>query len=145
METITVKVVNQGNQPLPQYATKRSSGMDIRADIPEPIVLAPGQRSLIPSGIHMQLPEGYECQLRPRSGLMLKHGVSCHFGTIDEDYLGDVGIILINFSDTAYKVEPGERVGQLVFTKYAHVNWDPALFLDETERGEGGFGHSGKQ
>lgn len=145
MEKIKVKVLNKGNQSLPAYATEKSSGMDVRANIEEPILLMPGQRVLIPSGIHAQLPEGYEIQVRPRSGLALKHGIICAFGTVDGDFIGDIGVITFNISNEAYKIEPGERIGQLVLAKCVQCEWEEVNVLEATERGEGGYGHTGKQ
>lgn len=146
--TIDVKVVNRSGHPLPSYATPQSAGMDVRANLPEsPVELLPGQRALIPTGLYMQLPEGYECQVRPRSGLALKHGVTVVNapGTIDADYRGEVGVILINHGQESYTVADGERIGQLVVQKVPQCRWVSCGSLDESGRGEGGFGHSGKQ
>lgn len=145
---IDVKVVNRSGHPLPAYATPQSAGMDVRANLPEaPVELLPGQRALIPTGLYMQLPEGYECQVRPRSGLALKHGVTVLNapGTIDADYRGEVGVILINHGQEAYTVADGERIGQLVVQKVPQCRWVSCESLDDSDRGEGGFGHSGKQ
>jgi dUTP pyrophosphatase len=140
-----VKIVNKGKQPLPQYATPQSAGMDIRANIDEPITLAPLERKLIPTGLYIALPEGYEAQIRPRSGLALKKGITVlnSPGTIDADYRGEVGVILINLSNEPFIVEPGERIAQMVIAAYGRVVWELVDSLDETERGTGGFGHSG--
>lgn len=140
-----VKIVNKGKQPLPQYATPQSAGMDIRANIDEPITLAPLERKLIPTGLYIALPEGYEAQIRPRSGLALKKGITVlnSPGTIDADYRGEVGVILINLSNEPFVVEPGERIAQMVIAAYGRVAWELVDSLDETERGTGGFGHSG--
>ena len=142
---ITVKVVNKGNQPLPTYATPQSAGMDLRANIDEAITLKPLERKLVPTGLHIALPEGYEAQIRPRSGLALKKGISCLNtpGTIDADYRGDVGVILINLSNENFVVEPGERIAQMVINKVEQAKFDEVLMLDETARGEGGYGHTG--
>lgn len=142
---VEVKVVNQGEQQLPQYATPQSAGMDLRANINNPVVLKPMGRALIPTGIHIQLPVGYEAQVRPRSGLALKHGITCLNtpGTIDADYRGDVGVILINLSNENFTIMPGDRIAQMVISKFEHAQWVEVESLEETERGEGGFGHSG--
>ena len=142
---LKVKIVNKGNQPLPEYATPQSAGMDLRANIDGPILLKSLDRKLIPTGLHIALPEGYEAQIRPRSGLAIKHGITCLNtpGTIDSDYRGDVGVELINLSHEDFVVNPGERIAQMVITNHEHVNWEVVEDLDETERGEGGFGHTG--
>ena len=142
---ITVKVVNKGNQPLPTYATPQSAGMDLRANIEEAITLKPLERKLVPTGLHIALPEGYEAQIRPRSGLALKKGISCLNtpGTVDADYRGDIGVILINLSNEDFVVEPGERIAQMVINKVEQAKFDEVLMLDETARGEGGYGHTG--
>jgi len=145
METVNVKVVNEGKQQLPQYATPQSAGMDLRANIEEPFLLHPGERHLFPTGLHIQLPDGYEGQIRPRSGLALKHGISmvnC-VGTLDADYTGDVGVLLINLSNQCFEVNPGERIAQLVISPIVQGKWAEVEELDDTERGDGGFGHSG--
>ena len=142
---LEVKVVNKGNNPLPQYATKGSSGMDLRASIEEPIVLKPMERAIIPTGIHIALPEGCEAQVRARSGLAAKHGITClnGIGTIDESYRGDVGAILINLSNEDFTINPGDRIAQLVICEYKQAKWALVDELDKTERGEGGYGHTG--
>lgn len=145
MEKVNVKVVNKGKQQLPQYATPQSAGMDLRANIEEPFLLHPGERHLFPTGLHIQLPDGYEGQIRPRSGLALKHGISmvnC-VGTLDADYTGDVGVLLINLSNQCFEVNPGERIAQLVISPIVQGKWAEVEELDDTERGNGGFGHSG--
>ena len=145
---VKIKVVNTGCQPLPAYATSQSAGMDLRANIESPITLHPMERTLVPTGIRIELPEGYEAQVRPRSGLALKHGITVLNtpGTIDADYRGDCGVILINFGQEPYTFEAGERIGQFVIKRdVVQADWDLVLFLDETERGQGGFGHSGKK
>lgn len=140
-----VKIVNKSSNPSPSYATSLSAGMDIRADIKEPMILEPLQRVLVPTGLFMALPEGYECQVRPRSGLAMKHGVTVlnSPGTIDADYRGEIKVLLVNISDKAFIIEPAERIAQLVVARHEHVEWDEVEVLDETGRGEGGFGSTG--
>ena len=144
---VKVKIVNKGRQQLPAYATSQSAGMDIRANIDEAIELQPLERRLIPTGLFMALPDGYEAQVRPRSGLALKHGITVLNtpGTIDADYRGEVGIILVNLSNTPFTIEPGERVAQMVIAKYEQAAMEEVEVLDETERGAGGYGHSGRK
>ena len=141
-----VKVVIEEGVALPKYETAGSAGMDIRANIAEPITLGSLERVLIPTGIKMAIPEGYEVQVRPRSGLALKHGISMAnaIGTIDSDYRGDIGVILINLSKESYTIQPQERIGQIVLNKVEQIDFELVTSLDETERGEGGFGHTGK-
>lgn len=143
---IKIKIVNNGSQPLPEYATIGSAGMDLRANITEPITLGSLERTLIPTGLHIELPVGYEAQIRPRSGLAIKHGITCLNtpGTIDSDYRGDIGVELVNLSKEPYTVFPGERVAQMIINKYEQVEFELVDKLSETERGEGGFGHTGK-
>lgn len=142
---IKIKIVNKGNQPLPEYATPQSAGVDLRANINEPVELKPLSRALIPTGLHIALPEGYEAQIRPRSGLAIKKGITCLNtpGTIDADYRGDVGVILINLSNETFIVNPGERIAQMIINKFEQAEFELVEELDETERGEGGFGHTG--
>lgn len=142
---IKIKIVNKGNQPLPEYATSQSAGVDLRANIDEPVELKPLSRALIPTGLHIALPEGYEAQIRPRSGLAIKKGITCLNtpGTIDADYRGDIGVILINLSTETFIVNPGERIAQMVINKFEQAEFELVEELDETERGEGGFGHTG--
>lgn len=142
---ITVKIVNKGRQPLPAYATAQSAGMDLRADIEASVTLKPLQRRLIPTGLFIALPEGYEAQVRPRSGLALKHGITVLNtpGTIDADYRGEIGIVLVNLSDTDFTINPGERIAQMVITRYEQAELQVVKELDSTERGEGGYGHTG--
>ena len=142
---ITVKVVNKSGNELPRYSTPDSAGMDLRASLSEPVTLAPMQRALIPTGIYIALPQGYECQIRPRSGLALKHGVTVlnSPGTIDADYRGEIGVILVNLSDKPFVVNNGERICQMVVARSDRVAWELVDTLDETERGAGGFGHTG--
>lgn len=141
----SVKIVNKSHHPLPQYSTANSAGMDLRANIDSPIVLAPLQRVLVPTGLFMSLPEGCEAQVRPRSGLALKHGITVLNtpGTIDADYRGEIGVILVNLGDKEFIINDGERIAQLVVAKYEKIEFLPVETLDETERGAGGFGHSG--
>ncbi len=144
---VKVKIVNKGRQQLPAYATLQSAGMDLRANIEEPIELQPLERRLIPTGLFMALPDGYEAQVRPRSGLALKHGITVLNtpGTIDADYRGEVGVIIVNLSNTPFTIEPGERVAQMVIAKYEQAALEVVEVLDETERGAGGYGHSGRK
>ncbi len=145
MKNVEVKIVNNGNQQLPAYATVLSAGSDLRANIEEPITLKPLERKLVGTGLHIQLPEGFEAQIRPRSGLALKHGITVLNtpGTIDADYRGEIGVILVNLSNEEFTVNPGERIAQMVIADHAQAIFIPTDSLDETERGEGGFGHSG--
>ena len=140
-----IKIVNKSHHPLPAYATELSAGMDLRANIDEPIVLKPMERRLVPTGLHIALPVGYEAQVRPRSGLALKKGITVLNapGTVDADYRGDVGVILINLSDEPFIIEDGERIAQMVIALHEHAEFIPVDVLDETERGEGGYGHTG--
>ena len=140
-----VKVINKSKHALPAYATEGSAGMDLRANIDEPIVLRPMERRLIPTGIYIALPMGYEAQVRPRSGLALKHGISvCNTpGTVDCDYRNEIGVILINLGQEDFVVNDGERIAQMVIAKYERAEWEPVEELDETERGLGGYGHTG--
>ncbi|MBP3630045.1 MAG: dUTP diphosphatase [Clostridia bacterium] len=140
-----VKIVNKSNHRLPEYATPSSAGMDLKANTTEPIVLGPLERQMVPTGIYIGLPEGYEAQVRPRSGLAAKYGVTVANapGTVDADYRGEIKVILINLSNEKFVVNPGDRIAQLVIAKYERVEWDEVATLDETERGEGGFGHTG--
>lgn len=130
---------------MPEYATPESAGMDVRAFLEHPVVLKPLERALIPTGLYLQLPAGHECQIRPRSGLALKHGITLVNtpGTVDADYRGEIGVILINLSNEPFVVNDGERICQMVITNYTHVEWEPVERLDETKRGDGGFGHTG--
>lgn len=141
-----IKIINKSHHPMPAYATPQSAGMDIRANLTEPVELKPLERKLIPTGLYTALPEGYEAQLRPRSGLALKHGLTLlnSPGTIDADYRGEIGVILVNLSSEPFTIADGERICQMVITTHAHVEWEAVETLDETERGAGGFGHTGK-
>ena len=140
-----IKVVNRGHQPLPTYATAQSAGMDLRANISEPVVLRPMERKLIPTGLFIALPPGYEAQVRPRSGLALKHGITVLNtpGTIDADYRGEVGVLLINLSAEDFVVNDGERIAQMVIARHENGEFIEVEALDETERGAGGYGHTG--
>lgn len=142
-----IKIVNSSHHPLPQYATPLSAGLDLRANLEAPITLQPMERRLVPTGLRIALPEGYEAQVRPRSGLALKHGITLLNtpGTIDADYRGEIGVIIVNLSTEPFTVEDGERIAQLVIARYEQAEWQETDVLDETERGEGGFGHTGKQ
>ncbi|MBP3845070.1 MAG: dUTP diphosphatase [Prevotella sp.] len=142
---IQVKVVNRGHQQLPAYATPQSAGMDLRANIEAPITLRPMERRLIPTGLHIALPEGYEAQVRPRSGLALKRGITVlnSPGTIDADYRGEVGVLLINLSQEDFVINDGERIGQMVIARHEQADFVVVEELDQTERGEGGYGHTG--
>lgn len=140
-----VKIINKSHHELPTYSTELSAGMDLRANIDEPIVLAPMQRTLVPTGLYLSLPAGYEAQVRPRSGLAIKKGITVlnSPGTIDADYRGEVCVILVNLSAEPFTINDGERIAQMVVAKHETVEWSVVETLDETERGEGGFGHSG--
>ncbi|MDP3452682.1 MAG: dUTP diphosphatase [Bacteroidales bacterium] len=142
-----IKILNKSRFELPQYATIHSAGMDLRANITESIVIAPLRRILVPTGLHIELPDGYEAQIRPRSGLAIKHGIGLvnSPGTIDPDYRGEIKIILVNLSDCDFTLNPGERVAQMVVGKFERVDWKEVKELEESERGEGGFGSTGKK
>ena len=142
-----VKVINKSNNPLPEYSTAQSAGMDLRAFITEPVILGVLDRALIPTGLYIEMSEGYEAQVRPRSGLAIKHGVTVlnSPGTIDADYRGEICVELINLSNKSYSIESGERIAQLVFNKYEQAEFIEVEELSETERGEGGFGHTGNK
>lgn len=140
-----IKIINNSHHPLPSYATSMSAGMDLRANLQEPITLAPMHRVLVPTGLRIALPQGYEAQVRPRSGLALKKGITVLNtpGTIDADYRGEIGIILINLSQEDFVIQDGERIAQMVIARHEQPQLIQVDVLDETERGEGGFGHSG--
>ncbi|MDY4410846.1 MAG: dUTP diphosphatase [Prevotella sp.] len=142
---VKIKVVNTGSQLLPAYATSQSAGMDLRANLDAPVTLHPLERRLIPTGLHIALPKGFEAQVRPRSGLALKHGITVlnSPGTIDADYRGELMVLLVNLSDADFVVNNGERIAQMVVARHEVVEWEPVGELDETERGEGGYGHTG--
>lgn len=145
MNKVTVKIINKSNNPLPQYSTPYSAGMDLRANLEEAVTLQPLERKLIPTGLFIELPEGYECQIRPRSGLALKHGISVlnSPGTVDADYRGEIGVILVNLSNEPFTVNPGERICQMVVARHSTVEWECVEQLAESERSSGGFGHTG--
>ena len=140
-----IQVVNRGHQPLPSYATSQSAGLDVRANLTEPIELKSLERKLIPTGLHIALPAGYEAQVRPRSGMALKHGVTVlnSPGTVDADYRGEIGIVLVNLSSETFVINDGERIAQLVIARHEQAEFVEVDVLDETERGEGGYGHTG--
>lgn len=142
---LNVKVINKGHQPLPAYATSQSAGMDLRANIDESIVLHSMERRLVPTGLHIALPQGFEAQIRPRSGLALKHGITVLNtpGTIDADYRGELMVLLINFSDTDFVINDGERIAQMVVARHEQIEFQLVDELDDTERGAGGYGHTG--
>lgn len=142
-----IKIVNTSHHPLPEYATPMSAGVDLRANLSAPLKLQPMQRCLVPTGLRIALPQGYEAQVRPRSGLALKRGITVLNapGTIDADYRGEIGVILINLSQDSFVINDGERIAQLVVAPYEQAEFEPVESLDQTERGEGGFGHSGMQ
>ena len=143
---MTIKIINKSNHPLPSYSTELSAGMDLRANIRESVVLKPLERKLIPTGLFIELPEGYEAQIRPRSGLAIKHGIGVlnSPGTIDADYRGEICVILVNLSNENFEVKDGERICQMVVAAHEKVNWMETETLSDTNRGEGGFGHTGK-
>ena len=140
-----IRVINKSHHDLPAYATALSAGLDLRANLDSPVELFPMQRRIIPTGLFIALPEGYEAQVRPRSGLAVKHGITVlnSPGTIDADYRGEVCVILVNLSDETFVINDGERIAQMVVARCGQVGWEPVETLDDTERGEGGFGHSG--
>lgn len=141
-----VRIVNRSRNALPLYQTPLSAGMDVRADLEQSVTLAPLGRAMIPTGLYVELPEGYEMQVRPRSGLAAKHGITVlnSPGTIDADYRGEIRIILVNLSSEAFTIEPGERIAQLVVVRHEQVEWEPVEELGTTERGAGGFGSTGR-
>lgn len=141
-----VQIINQSKHPLPQYATEQSAGVDLRANLDEPVVLKPLERCLIPTGLFISLPKGFEAQVRSRSGLAIKHGIGVlnSPGTIDADYRGEIRVILVNLSSEAFTIQDGERIAQMVIARHEQVEWEQVEILDETERGAGGFGHTGK-
>lgn len=141
-----IKIINRSNNPLPAYSTAFSAGMDLRANLDQPVVLQPLERILVPTGLYIELPAGFEAQIRPRSGLAIKKGITVlnSPGTIDADYRGEIQVILINLSGEAFKIEHGERICQMVIARHETAGWIPVDILEETARGEGGFGHTGK-
>lgn len=142
-----VKIINKSHHPLPEYATPYSAGVDLRANIEVPLTLKPLERILVPTGLFLELPQGYEAQIRPRSGLAFKHGLTVlnSPGTIDADYRGEICVILVNLSNTDFVVNDGERICQMVIAEHAQVKWEEVDSINDTERGAGGFGHTGKQ
>ena len=142
-----VRIVNESKHPIPSYATSSSAGMDIRANLEDSIILEPLQRTLVPTGLFIELPLGYEAQIRPRSGLAFKHGIGVlnSPGTIDADYRGEIKVILVNLSSESFEIKDGERIAQMVIAKHETVEWEETDTLSETVRGEGGFGHTGKK
>lgn len=145
--TLKINIVNQSENDLPEYATALSAGMDLKANISEPVVLNPLERALVSTGLFIELPEGHEAQIRPRSGLAAKHGITVlnSPGTIDADYRGEIKVILVNLSNTPFTINPGERIAQMIVAKHESVEWQCTQQLSETLRGEGGFGHTGKK
>ena len=141
-----VQIVNRSPYPCPSYATAQSAGMDLKANLKEPVVLQPLQRMLVPTGLYIALPEGYEAQVRPRSGLAIKHGITVlnSPGTVDADYRGEVCVILVNLSQEPFEIVPGERIAQMVIARHEQVEWEEVEILNETQRGAGGFGSTGK-
>ena len=144
---LTVKIINKSSNPLPKYATALSAGVDLYANNDEPIELGSLERKLIPTGIYMELPAGYEAQIRPRSGLAIKHGIGLlnSPGTIDADYRGEIKIIVVNLSNSPFTIQKGERIAQMVIAKHEQVEWEAVEILSDTQRGSGGFGHTGKK
>ena len=147
MPSLAVKIINKSSNPLPAYATADAAGMDLRADIPQPVTLRSLERQLIPTGIFIELPSGYEAQVRPRSGLAIKQGITClnSPGTVDADYRGELKVILINLSDRDQIIHPGDRIAQMVISSVEKVTWEAVEILQGTARNEGGFGHTGKR
>ncbi len=145
MQTLEINIVNRSGNPLPSYETNGAAGMDIRADLKEPVILQPLERNLVPSGLFIELPEGYEAQIRPRSGLAIKQGITClnSPGTIDSDYRGEIKVILINLSNTSQTINNGDRIAQIIISKVEKAIFKPVQQLNETKRGDGGFGHTG--
>ena len=145
MENLNIQIVNKSNNPLPKYQTKQSAGLDLHAWLDEPIELEPGNRRMIKTGLFISLPAGYEAQIRPRSGLAFKNGITVinSPGTIDADYRGEIGIVLINHGSETFTIKSGDRIAQMVIAQHAQANWSEVQSLDETERGSGGYGSSG--
>lgn len=141
-----VRIVNKSNNSLPEYATEYSAGLDLKANLQEEFILKPLQRALIPTGLFIELPQGYEAQIRPRSGLAVKHGITVlnSPGTIDADYRGEIQVILINLSDEPFVIKNGERICQMIIARHEQISWDETDVINETKRGSGGFGHTGK-
>ena len=147
MSKVKVKIINQSTNPLPEYITEGSAGMDIRANLTEPVTLRPMERLLIPTGFFIELPSGYEAQVRPRSGLAIKHGITClnSPGTVDADYRGELKVVLINLSNENHMIMHGDRIAQMVVHKVERVKWKQVKKISATQRGDGGFGHTGKK
>jgi dUTP pyrophosphatase len=147
MNKISIRIINHSSNPLPEYATSGSAGMDIRAHLETPLTLAPMERFLVPTGLFIELPQGYEAQIRPRSGLAIKQGITClnSPGTVDSDYRGEIKIILINLSLDEQTIQPGDRIAQMIFQSTQKAEWITATELEITDRNTGGFGHTGKQ
>lgn len=145
-EGMKIRIVNHSTNPLPAYETAHAAGMDLRAKLDKPVLLQPGQRGLIPTGLFLEIPEGFEAQVRPRSGLAIRHGITVlnSPGTIDADYRGEVNVILINLGDQPFEISHGDRIAQLIVARHEKVQWEAADELSNTERGQGGFGHTGK-
>ena len=143
---MTIRIVNKSNNTLPAYETLHAAGMDLRANIESPVSLKPLERKLVPTGLYIELPEGFEAQIRPRSGLAYKHGISIVNapGTIDADYRGEIGVLLVNLSDQVFEINPGDRIAQMVVARHEKVDWQEVELLTETSRGAGGYGHTGK-
>ena len=146
MQPVKIRIINTSENPLPQYETQGSSGMDVRASLTEPVLLQPLERVLIPTGLFVEIPEGYEAQIRPRSGMAIKYGITCLNtpGTIDADYRGEIKIILINLSAEKQIIHPGDRIAQMIIQRVEKAEWEPVEILTETLRSDGGFGHTGK-
>lgn len=145
MKRLEIKVINHSANALPAYETAQSAGMDLRASLSAPETITPGERKLIPTGLYIELPEGYEAQIRPRSGLALKHGITVlnSPGTIDADYRGEIKVLLINLGTEPFVIQPADRIAQMIVAKHEHVEWIPAQSLNDTARGSGGYGHTG--
>lgn len=145
METVNVKIINKSKHPTPNYETRASAGMDLRANLEHPVILEPLQRTILKTGLFIALPAGYEAQIRPRSGLAAKFGITVlnSPGTIDADYRGEIGVILANMSDKSFTINDGDRIAQMIIAAYAHTKWEEVDVLDETKRGKGGFGSTG--
>ena len=142
---MNIKIINESGHALPAYETEASAGMDLRANLTEPVLISAMERKLIPTGLFIELPVGFEAQIRPRSGLALKHGISIlnSPGTIDSDYRGEIKILLINFSDVSFEIGDGDRIAQMIISRHEHINWEEVNILTDTVRGAGGYGHTG--
>ncbi len=142
---MNIRIINRSKNSLPAYETLHAAGMDLRADVEEPILLKPMERKLVPTGLHIELPEGFEAQIRPRSGLAFKHGIGIvnSPGTIDADYRGEIKVLLINFSDQVFELCSGDRIAQMIISRYEKISWEQVDVLNETTRGAGGYGHTG--